>query len=165
MLNIHLTNTWWAVTVPGTTDKKTNKTESLPSEEEGAVRRPDMDTETIQSCYCQDAMSTQKKKFQRRFVCLRETWGCWEDLTQVDTNEFKPEKRTKQHWPGSKQRKSILDLRVTEPDISVKPLHFNTEKICKMVSACLIKRQIAAEGQELRPEPRSPYFYPFHPAI
>ena len=45
--------------MPGTTDKKTNKTESLPSEEEGAVRRPDMDTETIQSCYCQDAMSTQ----------------------------------------------------------------------------------------------------------
>jgi len=151
--------------VPGTTDKKTNKTESLPSKEEGAVRCPDVDAGTIQSCYCQDAMGTQKKKFHWRSVCLREMRGCEEDFTQVDTNEFKPEKRMKQHWPRSKQRKNILDLRVKEPDISVKPLHFKNEKICKMISACLIKRQIAAEGQELRPEPRSPYFYPLHPAI
>lgn len=59
--------------MPGTTDKKTNKTESLRSKEEGAVRGPDVDKGTIQSCYCQDAISTQKKKFQWRFVCLRET--------------------------------------------------------------------------------------------
>ena len=31
--------------MPGTTDKKTNKTESLRSKEEGAVRGPDVDKE------------------------------------------------------------------------------------------------------------------------
>lgn len=51
----------------------------------------------------------------------------------VDTCEFKRvdtyEKRMKKHLPSRKQKKNILDLSLKEPDITVKPLHFNDEKI------------------------------------
>ena len=65
----------------------------------------------------------------------------------MDTNEFKPEKRMKKHLPSRKQRKNILELSLKQPDVSVKPLHFNVEKIHKMVLACLIKRHTVAEWQ------------------
>lgn len=34
------------------------------------------------------------------------------------------------------KKKYSGDLRVKEPDISVKPLHFKNEEIYKMISAC-----------------------------
>lgn len=53
--------------------------------------------------------------------------------TWVDTYEFKKvdtyEERMKKHLPSRKQKKTILDLSLKEPDITVKPLHFNDEKI------------------------------------
>lgn len=60
---------------------------------------------------------------------LRDMQGFQENLTQVDTQEFKPEKRMKKCLPSRKQKKNILDLSLKEPDITVKPLHFNDEKI------------------------------------
>lgn len=45
------------------------------------------------------------------------------------------------------RRQVILELCLKQPDISVKPFHFNVEKIYKMTLACLIERHRAAVWQ------------------
>lgn len=137
-------------------DKKTNKTESCLYGGRSCQGSRRGRRKLMQSCYCQDAMSTQKKSSNGILF----VWGKHEGARKIYTGG---------HWvwfwekneaalPRSKRK---YQSRAKKPDISVKPLHFKNEEICKMISACLIKRQIAAEGQELRPEPRSPYFIRF----
>lgn len=98
-------------------------------------------------------MSTQKKKFQWHFVGGKHEGA--RKILHRWTLSLSLEKRMKQHWLRSKEKYLRPESQGTRY-FSGKPLHFKNEEICKMISACLIKRQNSCWGARVETRAQVP---------
>lgn len=133
------------------TDKKTNTTESVPSQEDlrdGQTRTQKQYNTTTALTGLSLPRCCKYPEGKIPMVCfaLRGAQGVQNIPHRWTLTSLSLGKQRRSICQAGSSRQNTLLLCLMQPDISVKPLHFNVEKIYK-IPACLVKRHTTTEWQ------------------